>query len=282
MRLGPVVFEPWAEVLLDAVGVTAGDRVLDVASGTGVVARAAARRAGPQGRVVGTDVSEPMLSLAAALPLPDDSAPVEYLEARADNLPFPDESFDVVLCQQGLQFFPERLDAAREMHRVLRPGGTLGAAVWAAAHRLEPFDDYAEALAATGVEPPFPRAFDNGTFVMSDEAGRRLFEDAGFATVEVSVVRADDRVRRTRGRRPRASSGRRSDRPSPRCPAIKASAQGGSAATVPAGIRRGADQPDNRGRHRARHQGTVSAGCRPVRPRATVGHSRTLGPPRRR
>ncbi|HEV3390025.1 MAG TPA: methyltransferase domain-containing protein [Solirubrobacteraceae bacterium] len=188
MRLGSVVFEPWAEVLLDAVGVTAGDRVLDVASGTGVVARAAARRAGPQGRVVGTDVSEPMLSLAAALPLPDDSAPVEYLEARADNLPFPDESFDVVLCQQGLQFFPERLDAAREMHRVLRRGGTLGAAVWAAAHRLEPFDDYAEALAATGVEPPFPRAFDNGTFAMSDDAGRRLFEDAGFATVEVSVV----------------------------------------------------------------------------------------------
>ncbi len=53
MRLVPVVFEPWAEVLLDAVGVTAGDRVLDVASGTGVVARAAARRAGPQGRVCG-------------------------------------------------------------------------------------------------------------------------------------------------------------------------------------------------------------------------------------
>ncbi|HEY2655871.1 MAG TPA: methyltransferase domain-containing protein [Solirubrobacteraceae bacterium] len=188
MRLGPVVFEPWAEVLLDAVGVTAGDRVADVASGTGVVARAAARRAGPEGRVVGTDVSEAMLSLAAALPLPDDSAPVEYLEARADNLPFPDESFDVVLCQQGLQFFAERLDAAREMHRVLRPGGTVGAAVWAATHRLEPFDDYAEALAATGVEPPFSRAFDNGTFVMSDEAVRALFEDAGFAAVEVSVV----------------------------------------------------------------------------------------------
>jgi ubiquinone/menaquinone biosynthesis C-methylase UbiE len=188
MRLGPVVFEPWAEVLLDAVGVSPGDGVLDVASGTGVVARAAARRVGPAGRVVGTDVSEPMLSLAAASPLPDDSAAIEYLEARADHLPFPDESFDVVLCQQGLQFFPERLDAAREMHRVLSAGGTVGATVWAAGHRLEPFDDYAEALAATGVEPPFPRAFENGTFVMSDSACRGLFEDAGFATVEVSVV----------------------------------------------------------------------------------------------
>jgi len=188
MRLGPVVFEPWAEVLLDAVGVSAGDRVLDVASGTGVAARAAGRRAGPEGSVVATDVSEPMLSLAAARPLPDDSAEIEYLEARADRLPFPDESFDVVLCQQGLQFFTERLDAAREMYRVLRAGGTVGAAVWAAGHRLEPFDDYAEALAATGVEPPFPRAFDNGTFAMSDGACRDLFEEAGFPTVEVSVV----------------------------------------------------------------------------------------------
>lgn len=188
MRLAPVVFERWAEVLLDAVGVSPGERVLDVASGTGVVARAAARRAGPDGRVVGTDVSEPMLSLAAGRPLPEDSAPIEYLEARADHLPFPDDSFDVVLCQQGLQFFAERLDAAREMHRVLRPDGTVGAAVWSAGHRLEPFDDYAEALAATGVEPPFPRAFDNGTFVMSDGACRQLFENAGFAAVEVSVV----------------------------------------------------------------------------------------------
>lgn len=122
MRLGPVVFGPWAEVLLDAVGVSPGDRVLDVASGTGVVARAAARRAGPEGRVVGTDVSAPMLSLAAARPVPNDSAPIEYLEARADQLPFPDESSDVVLCQQGLQFFAERLDAAREMLRVVPSG----------------------------------------------------------------------------------------------------------------------------------------------------------------
>ncbi|HUA02452.1 MAG TPA: class I SAM-dependent methyltransferase [Solirubrobacteraceae bacterium] len=188
MRLGPVVFEPWAEVLLDAVRVSPGDDVLDVASGTGVVARAAAGRAGPEGRVVGTDVSEPMLSLAAARPLPDGSAPIEYLEARADRLPFPDDSFDAVLCQQGLQFFGERLEAAREMHRVARPGGTVGAAVWAAGYRLEPFDDYAEALAATGVEPPFPRAFDNSAFVMSDGAARKLFEDAGFEAVDVSVV----------------------------------------------------------------------------------------------
>ncbi len=188
MRLGPVVFEPRAEVLLDAAGVSSGDRVLDVASGTGVVARAAAGRAGPGGSVVATDVSEAMLSQAGAHRLPDGTAPIEYLEARADDLPFPDESFDVVLCQQGLQFFPERLDAVREMRRVLHPGGRVGAAVWAAGYRLEPFDDYAEALAATGVEPPFRRAFENGTFVMSDGAARELFVHAGFAAIEVSVV----------------------------------------------------------------------------------------------
>jgi ubiquinone/menaquinone biosynthesis C-methylase UbiE len=187
-RLAPVVFEPWARILIDAVGIEPGCRVLDVASGTGAVARAAAHRAGPDGQLVATDVSEPMLARSAARPAPPGSAPIEYRPAPADELPFADASFDVVLCQQGLQFFPDRAAAAREMRRVLRVGGAAAVSVWAAGHRLEPFDEYSEALVAAGVEPPFPRAFENASFAMSVEDTRSLLAGAGFSSVSVSVV----------------------------------------------------------------------------------------------
>jgi ubiquinone/menaquinone biosynthesis C-methylase UbiE len=187
-RLAPVVFEPWAQVLVDTVGVAAGDNVLDVASGTGVIARLAAQRAAPDGRVVATDVSEAMLAFAATCPVSPDAAAITQAGASADDLPFPPATFDVVLCQQGLQFFPDRTAAVREMRRVVRPGGVVGAAVWAAGHRLEPFDHYAEALAAAGAAPPFPGAFENATFVMGADDVRALLEAADFASVEVSTV----------------------------------------------------------------------------------------------
>src|ERR1700727_1840780 len=82
------LFEPWAGVLLDTVGVEAGTRVLDVASGTGVVARAAARRVGASGRVVASDFSPAMLARSAAVELTAGAAPVEFVEASADALPF--------------------------------------------------------------------------------------------------------------------------------------------------------------------------------------------------
>lgn len=91
--------------------------------GTGVVARLAARRAGASGRIAASDVSEAMLAHSARQPLPEGSAPIESVEAPAAALPFPADSFDAVLCQQGLQFFAERLDAVREMSRVVRAGG---------------------------------------------------------------------------------------------------------------------------------------------------------------
>ena len=186
--LVPAVFEPWAELLLDAVVITPGSRVLDVASGTGVVARAAARRAGGEGRVVASDVSGPMLARSAAAGAPDGAAPIEYREASADALPFEDGSFDVVLCQQGLQFFPARAAAVGEMRRVLRPGGVAGVAVWAHGHPLEPFGVYGDELAVVGAEPPFPRAFEHDTFTMDLEVVGSLLQGAGFSAVDVSVV----------------------------------------------------------------------------------------------
>src|SRR5262245_49759668 len=97
------LFQPWAELILDEVKLSAGDRVLDVASGTGVVARVAEQRLGGTGLVVGIDMSPDMLAVARAV------APrIDWREGDAGTLPLRDgEQFDVVVCQQGLQFFPD-------------------------------------------------------------------------------------------------------------------------------------------------------------------------------
>jgi ubiquinone/menaquinone biosynthesis C-methylase UbiE len=106
--------------------------VLDVASGLGPVARLAAAAAGPGGRVVASDISAAMLALAAAKQADPRRAPIEYLECPAAAITADDDSFDVVLCQHGLQFFPDRAAAAGEMRRVTRPGGTVVLSTWAA------------------------------------------------------------------------------------------------------------------------------------------------------
>jgi SAM-dependent methyltransferase len=187
-NLVPIVFAPWAEVLLDAVVVAPGSRVLDIASGTGALARAAGRRTGGDGHVVASDVSGPMLARAAAIGAPEGAAPIEHVEASADALPFEDGRFDVVLCQQGLQFFPQQEAAVGEMRRVLRPGGVAGIAVWATGHPLEPFGVYGEELAAIGAQEPFPGAFEGDTFTMRLERVRALLEDAGFSPIDASVI----------------------------------------------------------------------------------------------
>src|SRR5947208_16222203 len=123
------VLGPWAPLLVDAAHVSGGERVLDVACGTGVVARIAAERVGPSGRVIGVDLNPGMIRVARSLPAPV-GAPIEWLERSAVDLLLPDASFDVVLCQQGLQFFPDKLVALREMRRVLVHGGRLALSVW--------------------------------------------------------------------------------------------------------------------------------------------------------
>ena len=123
----PAIFAPWAADLLTLADVRAGERVLDVACGTGVVTREAARRVGPTGTVAGVDLSPAMLATARRAA---SGVPIDWRESRADALPFGNGAFDVVLCQQGLQFFPDRPAALREFRRVLASGGRLALAVF--------------------------------------------------------------------------------------------------------------------------------------------------------
>ena len=123
------ILGPWAPLLVDAAHPAGGERVLDLACGTGVVTRIAAQRVGLKGRVTGVDLNAGMISVARSLPAPG-GPPIEWLEGSALAIPLPDASVDVVLCQQGFQFFPDKALALREMRRVLDRGGRLALSVW--------------------------------------------------------------------------------------------------------------------------------------------------------
>ena len=171
----PAIGRPLADALVDLAGVRAGQRVLDVACGTGVVARVAAERVGAAGLVAGVDINPGMLAVARSTPA--GGGPVTWHEAPADALPFPDGSFDVVLCQLGLQFFPDRLAALREMRRVLAPAGR--ALVLVPGPAPEIFVILEEALAAHYT--PDVAAFVQVVFSLHEPGELRgLMTEAGF------------------------------------------------------------------------------------------------------
>ncbi len=181
-HLEPVIFQPWAERLVAFAGVDPGHHVLDVAAGTGVVSRQAAAAVGDDGRVIASDISEWMLAQVAR---DDDNAGIEALVCSATALDLTDSVVDVVLCQQGVQFFPDREAALDEMRRVLRPGGTAAVAVWLAGPRLDPFATYGEVLQSCGVDEPFPGGYDITRFSMTCDEVEALFSTAGFGDVEI-------------------------------------------------------------------------------------------------
>jgi ubiquinone/menaquinone biosynthesis C-methylase UbiE len=181
-ELVPAIFGPWAPRVVAFASPAAGERVIDVACGTGVVARLAAERVGPDGRVVGLDLNPGMLAVARGLPVA--GAPVGWVQASAGRLPFQDGSFDLACCQLGLQFFPDRPAALADMARVLVPGGRLVAMVWRSIDRSPGFEALAEALdrhvgpaAGAMMRAPFGLG-DDGTL-------RGLVEGAGFRDVTV-------------------------------------------------------------------------------------------------
>lgn len=185
--LVPSLFRPWAEEIVALVNVRPGDRVLDVACGTGIVARLAKERTGPAGSVVGVDVNPAMLAVAR-----QQAPEVEWRQGDAVALPVKElDGFDVVLCQQGLQFVPDSMSAIAEMRRALATGGRLAVSTWRSDEEMPVLREL-RAIAERHVGPIVDRRHSFGD---ADEL-RRLLLDAGFSDVSVTpksrIVRFPD------------------------------------------------------------------------------------------
>ena len=121
----PALFEIWTKHLVEGAGVGVGSHVLDVACGTGVLARSALARAGANGRVVGADPAPGMLAAAREI-----EPSIDWVLCSAEALDVDDQTFDCVISQFGMMFFEDRMKSSKEMFRALKPGGSLAIAVW--------------------------------------------------------------------------------------------------------------------------------------------------------
>ena len=175
----PAIFDQWPPVLAQIAGIKTGDRVLDVACGTGILAREAAARVGPTGRVTGLDLNDGMLAVARRL-----RPELDWRQGDAERLPFEDEVFDVVASQFALMFFPDRVAAMREMWRVLAPRGRLVVAVCAPLAHSKGYSVLASILRREAGEPA--AAMVEGYFAVGDEATLEgLCNTAGIACASV-------------------------------------------------------------------------------------------------
>jgi len=176
----PALFEQWAARVLDSISVQAGHRVLDIACGTGVLAREAAARVGSTGSVAGVDPDPGMLAIAGRM-----TPAVDWQPGSAESLPFPDQSFDAVVSQFGLMYFPDRPGSVAEMLRVLIPGGKLSVAVWDHLENSEPYPQMVDLLRRLAGQASADAL--SAPFVLGDKGElAALFEAAG--TTDVSVT----------------------------------------------------------------------------------------------
>ena len=178
----PALFGEWPERVLQAADVRAGHAVLDVACGTGVLARAALNRVGTAGSVTAIDINDGMLGVAR-----QQSTVINWHSGDAGELPFGDSSFDRVVSQFGLMFFPDRPRALHEMRRVTRDGGRVAVAVWGTlaatpgyAAMAALLNDLFGADVASSIEAPYSLG--------DSEALTSLFADAGIRDVRIDTI----------------------------------------------------------------------------------------------
>jgi len=183
--LGPLIFRPYAVDLAERVANTRASHVLETAAGTGILTRALARLLPETTAIVATDLNRPMLDFAAAQP---GTAGVTWRGADALALPFHDRSFDVVACQFGAMFFPDKVSAYREAGRVVRPGGRFVFSVWDRIEKNEFADVVTTAVAALfpGDPPSFLRRTPHGYHDLARIRGE--LAAAGFAQILVETI----------------------------------------------------------------------------------------------
>jgi SAM-dependent methyltransferase len=182
--LVPVLFRPWAERLVREQGPWEGQRVLDLAAGTGVVARHLVEHVGSGGHVIAADINADMLAVARERFGSAGVGRVTFVESAAHPLDVESESVDAVVCQQGFQFFPELGAAAGEVHRVLRAGGRAIASCWRDVDRCEFFGavcDVLRGMGEAGLSDLMRRPF-----VQDGSELRDGFEEAGFDDVTLA------------------------------------------------------------------------------------------------
>lgn len=179
---------PATERLLDLAEVTAGTRLLDLASGTGEPALTAARRVGPEGYVLGSDLTEDMLAFAREKAQRYGLSNVEFRECDAERLEVAEGTFDAVTCRWGIMFMPDPVGALRRAHAALRSGGRVAVATWAEPERT-PFASLPLSVIRQHVDVPVPPPTAPGIFAFSDpERLRAALHDAGFDEVTVEEV----------------------------------------------------------------------------------------------
>jgi SAM-dependent methyltransferase len=174
--------------LAELAGVGPGARVLDVATGNGEPALTAARRVGPNGRVIATDQSPGMLEIARERAAAIGIANVEFREVDGEVLTIPERDFDAILCRWGLMFMPDVKGALLAMHQCLRPDGRLATAVWSTPDKMPLTTIGAEAVRKiAGLPPPPPDAL--GPLRLADESMvREMLAAAGFRDVTVERI----------------------------------------------------------------------------------------------
>lgn len=179
----PVLFAPVAEQMVAGTALPPQARVLDIACGTGILARTVAARLHGQGQITGLDLNPGMLQVAQRVTAAA-GLEIDWVQGDAQALPFPDSAFDLVFCQQGIQFFPDRATAVVEMHRVLAPGGEVAVACWRGLARNPFFAKLVQVaqqqIGSDALAMPF--ALDDPLELA------RLLQQAGFQDVSVGPI----------------------------------------------------------------------------------------------
>ncbi|PYJ89647.1 MAG: SAM-dependent methyltransferase [Verrucomicrobia bacterium] len=183
--LGPILFQPYGEDLAGRLAVDANSSVLELACGTGILTRILRDRLPATVRLVATDLNEPMIRTAAAKFNQNDA--IEWKQADASSLPFDDRSFDAVVCQFGIMFFPDKILSAREAHRVLKPGGVFLFNVWDSLEQ-NPLGRIAHETISSFFEKD-PPTFYQVPFGYHDHGEiKSVLAAAGFSEVRIDVV----------------------------------------------------------------------------------------------